>query len=179
MLISIEKLKNIYTDKDFSKFSDERLQARLEAIESALRRYTHNSFQNRNFRVTAKAEGGTLYGDFRNFKVDDTIEINGGINEGLYTVVYVDETSCTVDKIVFDVDKMIVTKVVYPADVVEGCIELLDYDANRRTQANSGITSESISRHSVSYKQYSESNTIEGYPSEMFGFARKYVNWRT
>ena len=179
MLISIAKLKEVYTDKDFSKFSDERLEAKLEAIESALRRYTHNNFQNRNFRVTAKAEGSTLFGDFRYFSVDDTIEISDGINAGLYTVASVDATSCIVDKIVFDVDEMTVTKVVYPADVVEGCIELLDYDVNKRAQASSGIASESISRHSVSYKQYSEANTIEGYPSEMFGFARKYVNWRT
>lgn len=179
MLISIERLKSIYTDKDFSKFSDERITAKLEAIESAIRRYTHNNFQNRNVKIVCKAENGTLYGDFSMFKVNDTIEVNDGLNKGLYTLKSVDEISANVDKDVYDVEEMTITKVVYPADVIEGCIELLDYDCNRRTQASNGITSESISRHSVSYKQYSEANTIEGYPSEMFGFLRKYVNWRT
>lgn len=179
MLISIDELKSIYKDKDFSKFSDDRLLLKLEAIETTIRRYTHNKFQNRNIRIVCKVENGILYGDLSKFRVNDTIEVSEGLNKGLYTLESVDLLSGTVDKDMYDVEEMTITKVVYPADVIDGCIELLDYDVNRRTQASSGITSESISRHSVSYKQYSDANTIEGYPSEMFGFLRKYCEWQT
>lgn len=179
MLISIEKLKSIYTDKDFSKFSDDRLLLKMEAIETAIRRYTHNKFQNRNIRAKVYVSNGIILGDLRYFNLGDTIMISSGINEGLYTLISVEPNAVETDKTLYDVEEMLITKVEYPADVIDGCVELLDYDVNRRAQVASGIASESISRHSVSYKQYSDANTIEGYPSEMLGFLRKYCEWQT
>lgn len=179
MLISIEDLKRIYTDKDFSKFSDERLKTKLEAIEIAIRAYTKCNFQNRAIRTNAKAQDGALYGDFDYFKSGDTVQISGSVNDGLYVLTSATSNSAGVDGELYDAEGMLITKIVYPLDVIDGCVELLDYDVNKRAQTTSGITSESISRHSVSYKQYSEANTIEGYPSEMFGFLRKYCQWRT
>ena len=46
MLISVNDLKTIYSDYDFSKFTDERIRRKLEAIEQLVIEYTNNHFYN-------------------------------------------------------------------------------------------------------------------------------------
>lgn len=120
MLISIEDLKRIYTEYDFSKYSNERLERKLSAIESAIREYTANSFYNRELKA-----------------------------------------------------------VVYPEDVIEGCISLLNYDLNVKSTNKIGVASETLSRHSVSYVNRSDANMAMGYPAELVSFLKPYMEWRT
>lgn len=182
MLISIEDLKAIYTDKDFSKFSDERLKRKLEAIESMVREETHNNFINRATGISCYAQGNVLHGDFSMFSVGDTIQIFGKvkINDGIYVVEAIEDGYMTLNKMVYDyLGDMNIYKVEYPTDLIDGCIELLDYDCNTKANLKRGIASESISRHSVSYVQYNSSNSKAGYPIEMLDFLTRYKNWLT
>lgn len=178
MLMSIEELKKIYTDKDFSKFSDDRLKMKLEAIEIVIRNYTHNNFQNIDIRTDAISVNNYIFGSFLYFKVGDTVQItNSRINDGLYTIVESENGAIKLDRDIYD-SSMTITKIEYPIDVIDGAIELLDWECNQKGKKQ-GISSETISRHSVSYKQYDEKNTVEGFPSELFKFAKKYIRWVT
>lgn len=181
MLITIEKLKEIYTDKDFSKYSDVRLEMKLKSIETAIRRLTHNKFLNRAFKYSHIAKGGKMIVSKQHYlKVDDTVLISGStFNNGLYVIKEIDNNTFTLDKPLIDDIKGIAIKVEYPIDIIDGAVELLDWDCNYKMADKQGISSESISRHSVSYVQYSESNMKEGYPIEKMGFIKKYTEWRT
>ena len=177
MLITVEDLKAIYTDLDFSKFSDERLKRKLDAIETLVRNHTHNNFTNRATRTECFIEDNELVGDLSLFKVGNTIQIVGGVNEGIYTIEELYDGFAKLDKDIYNSDEVVIYRVDYPADVIEGSVVLLNYDCNKENKI--GISSESLSRHSVSYVNYNESNTKEGYPSELLGFLRKYAKWRT
>lgn len=61
----------------------------------------------------------------------------------------------------------------YPADIKLGVIEMLKWDLTSREKT--GIASESLSRHSVSYQALDGTNTINGYPAIMMGFLRPYM----
>ena len=175
MIITVDELKSVYSDLDFSKFSDERLKRKLLAIESMVRNYTNNNFINRNMVVECYALDNQLHGDFSQFVAGDTIQVYP--SGELYNIVVAGDESIEIDANIQDAEKLRVYRVDYPMDIVEGCVELLNYDCNGRTKK--GIASESLSRHSVSYVQYNESNSREGYPSEMMNFLRKYTKWRT
>lgn len=183
MLISIEELRAVYTEYDFSKYTDERLKRKLLAIEQAIKEHTHNNFYNRNIKTECDSKDGYIKGDFTRFETGDTIEIyNSNINDGVYVIEQkVDDTIIALDGNIRDCLDMKIIKIEYPLDVIEGCIELLDYDCNYRTKLKSkrGIASETISRHSVSYVQSNSSNTIKGYPSELLSFLEPYMRWRT
>lgn len=181
MLISVEDLKTIYDDLDFSKFSDARLKMKLEAIENTVRELTHNNFVNNAFKTSCYVISDTLYGDFSLFKVGDTIQLTDktGVNNGLYVIEAVAQNYVVVDKELYESKEMKAYRVDYPMDLIDGCVMLLDYDCNNTTKKKKGIASETISRHSVSYVQYNASNTRAGYPSELLDFVRKYEKWRT
>lgn len=178
MLISISELKEVYTDKNFSSMNDKRLERKLEAIEKAIREYTHEHFRNRFKSSVAICENGDIYCITDFYQIGDTIEITQSkLNDGLYVVTGKEVGYITVDRPILDSDYMVVSLVEYPADIVEGAIELLDYECNGKKKQ--WIASESISRHSVSYRQYDGNNTIFGYPAELFSFAKKYSRWLT
>lgn len=50
MLISTDELKALYSD--FKDVDDDLLKRKLKAIESTIRAYTHNNFQNRQVRCS-------------------------------------------------------------------------------------------------------------------------------
>lgn len=60
----------------------------------------------------------------------------------------------------------------YPADVKLGVIELLKWDLQMREKT--GVASETISRHSVSYQAYDGTNTVLNYPASLMGFLKPY-----
>lgn len=60
----------------------------------------------------------------------------------------------------------------YPADIKLGVINLLKWDMDMREKT--GVASESISRHSVTYQTYDGTNTVNGYPASMMGFLKPY-----
>ena len=65
-------------------------------------------------------------------------------------------------------------EVEYPADVKMGAINMLAWDVNFREK--SGIASETISRHSVSYSD--QKNNTKGYPDNVISFLHPYMKAR-
>ena len=175
MLITAYELKENY--KQFNGIDDGLIFRKLAVIESAIRKHTNNNFQNRNIRFIADIKNGVIQVSSPYLKVGDTIEISNGINKGLYTVSTVSET-ITTDTELFDSEENLITKIEYPLEVIEGAIDLLDWELVQKGKEKSGIASETISRHSVSYVQRTGDNTINGYPVELFNFCKEYKKAR-
>lgn len=64
----------------------------------------------------------------------------------------------------------------YPANVKIGAANLLKWEYSNRDKA--GISSETISRHAVSYADLTESNSAMGYPLSLLGFLQPYKKAR-
>lgn len=175
MLITAYGLKENY--RQFDGIDDGLIFRKLAVIESAIRKHTNNNFQNRNIRFIADIKNGVIQGSSPYLKIGDTIEISNGINKGLYTVSTVSET-ITTDTELFDSAENQITKIEYPLEVIEGAIDLLDWELVQKGKEKSGIASETISRHSVSYVQRTGDNTINGYPVELFNFCKEYKKAR-
>ena len=169
MIISVEELKKrITTDKP-----DEVLEEMLAGIETAIRSFTNNNFQHRGFRTVGTIEDGKLYLDAPVFKAGDTIQISeSNCNAGLYVVSDVEEADVIPVPGATDEADVLVTKVVYPADVRIGAVNLLKWDLENREKV--GIQSETISRHSVTYFNMDGDNSVMGYPKSMLGFLKPY-----
>jgi len=175
MLISAEDLKSKY--KKFAGIEDNVLTTKLSVIESAIRKHTNNNFQNRLIRFIASVENGVIKGTSPYLKQLDTIEISDGVNKGLYTVINLENGVKTIEPL-YDYPTQLITKIEYPVDVIEGAIDLLDWELIQKGKEKSGVASETISRHSVSYVQRTGDNTINGYPIELFNFCNDYMKAR-
>ena len=174
MIISVEQAK---LELDFQDWSDAKIERKLKAIEQAIRSYTHNNFQDRDCRRTADIIGGSFYVEaLTPFEIDDTIQISGNSNKGLYTVTSVDESSFKVLEDVKDESGVLVTKIVYPDDVVDCAFNLLGWELNNREKV--GIQSETLSRHSVTYFNMDGDNSIMGYPKSLIGALKPYMKAR-
>ena len=172
MIISIEEAKK-YIKKEMD---DSVLEAKLQALELAIRGYTNNNFQKRNIRTVGTIEDGKLYCDAPMFKAGDTIEINeSNFNEGLYVVSEIDGDVITIADSMDETD-VLVTKVAYPIDVVMGVINMLNWDLENRDKV--GIQSETISRHSVTYFNMDGDNSTMGFPKSLLGFLKPYMRAR-
>ena len=149
-----------------------------KAIEQAIRSHTNNNFQNRDYRRTADIVGGSFYVEaLTPFEVGDTVQISeSGLNKGLFTVATVGDCYFTVEENVNDEKDVLVTKVEYPADVIECAFDLLDWDLNHGNKV--GIQSETLSRHSVTYFNMDGDNSIMGYPKSLIGALRPYMKAR-
>lgn len=181
MIISTDRLRDEFSEYDFSKLSNERIKRKLESIENLIVEYTHNHFYNRNVKTMATCEDGYIVGYFRSLNVGDTIEIyDSKENNGIYVIENINGDYLELDKEVYDEKTPFkIIKIEYPYDVIEGCIALLDYDFNKKDDSKRGIARESISRHSISYVQYNNSNTAMGYPIDLLGFLKPYMRWKT
>ena len=159
MIISVADIRNRI---DCGSATDEQITSKLDAIEGVIRQYTNNNFQQRTVRFVAKSEDEYLYGTPRFFAVDDTIQISGsGVNDGLYVVNSVDDDYIEVDRPLMPVDYNLVTKIKYPADVIQCAVDLFKWKQNMGEKV--GIKSETISRHSVTYED--SSSLYMGYPT--------------
>lgn len=176
MIISVEKAKNEIAD--FKGWSDAKIARKLKAIEQAIRSYTHNNFQDRDCRRTADIVGGSFYVEaLTPFEVGDTVQITESkLNKGLFTVVTVDDGDFTVEETVKDEKDVLVTKVVYPADVIECAYDMLEWDLKQGNKV--GIQSETLSRHTVSYLNMNGENAIMGYPKGIMGALKPYMKAR-
>lgn len=67
-------------------------------------------------------------------------------------------------------------EVQYPMLVKMGAIDLLKYDTANKGKAMEDIASESISRHSVTYKD--RSANVDGYPKNLLAFLKPYKRAR-
>lgn len=157
MIITVEELKQQVNCTD----ADEVITIKLEAIEAVIRAYTNNNFQQRSVRFAGKSEDFRVYGSPQYFTVGDTVQISGsGVNDGLYVVTVVDDTYIEVDKALMSVDCNLVTKINYPADVIQCAVDLFKWKQNMGDKV--GVKSETLSRHSVTYED--SATLFMGYP---------------
>lgn len=176
MIISVEQAKNEISD--FKGWSDAKIKRKLNSIEQAIRSYTHNNFQDRDYRRAADIVGGSFFVEaLTPFEVGDTVQISESkLNKGLFIVQQVDYSDFTVEEAVKDEKDVLVTKVVYPEDVIECAYKLLEWDLNNGDKV--GIQSETLSRHSVTYFNMDGENSIMGYPKSLMGALKPYMKAR-
>ena len=158
MIISVEQAKELVDLKDWP---DIRIKMKLDSLEGIIRQYTNNTFQHRAVRAECSVLATKLYGSVPGLKTGDTIQITEScFADGIYTVEAIEEKLITVNKQLFDESHALVTKVEYPADVVNCAIELLQWAVNNSDKV--GIKSETLSRHSVTYED--STALFMGYP---------------
>ena len=169
MIITVEELKQV---SELSNIPDEQLTVMCEGIEDFIRQYTNNNFIVKNVTFNTPSMDGKLETVSPLFNVGDTVLIsNSKYNNGVYVLTAMDGT---LDKELFD-DNNKVTLVKYPPAVKLGVIKLLQYNAKMDSKV--GISSESLSRHSVSYAQPTN-DSIGGYPSSLMSFLKPYMKAR-
>ena len=158
MIITAADLKK---DVNCGNATDEQITIKLKAIETVIRKYTENNFQQRGIRFAGHSSGLKVYGEPKNFQIGDTVQISSSdVNDGLYQVTDVGNDYIQLDEFLLDADYNLVTKVKYPADVIQCAVDLYRWKQNMGEKV--GIKSETISRHSVTYE---DSGTLfMGYP---------------
>ncbi len=159
MIISAEDAKKYV---DCKGWSDEKITRKLTAIEQTIRRYTHNEFKEFGCRTAAAIVGSRFVCDaVVPFKVGDTVQVSQSkFNDGLYVITSANDSYITVAENVTDEERVLVTKVHYPEDVVDCALNLLEWDIKNRQKV--GIKSETLSRHSVTYED--SASMFNGYP---------------
>ena len=170
MIITIEELKEV---SELSSIPDEQLTVMCEGIEDFIRQYTNNNFIIKNVTFNTPSLNGKLDTVSPLFKVGDTVLIsNSKYNNGVYVLTAVDGT---LDKDLFDDENNKVTLIKYPPAIKLGVVKLLQYNAKMDDKV--GISSESLSRHSVSYAQPSN-DSVGGYPASLMSFLKPYMKAR-
>lgn len=171
MIVNVDILLSM---SEFKGMDKDMLIMKLKAIESLIRSYTNNNFQNRAMRIEAPVASGVLLGHSPYFKVGDTVQISQSMaNDGLYVITEITDTTIAVDGDLFDFPVNTVTKVVYPAEVQKGVIDLMIWEKGNRQKV--GIKSETLSRHSVTYYDQDANNQVMGYPVSLLGFLKPYM----
>ncbi len=173
----IVKVETLLSMDEFKGMNSDVLSMKLEAIESLIRSYTNNNFQNRVMRIEAPVRNGVLIGHSPYFKVGDTIQISQSmVNDGLYGIAEITDEGIAVDGELYDFPSNTVTKIIYPADVQKGVIDLMIWEKDNRQKV--GIKSETLSRHSVTYYDQDSNNQVMGYPVSLLGFLKPYMKPR-
>lgn len=175
MIMTVAELRQfVTTDED-----DQVLEARLQALELLVRAYTNNNFQKRAFRAVAvaMADHKLLIQSANPFKTGDTLQITESeLNAGLVTVSASSNDAITVKESLYDEGGVVITKVVYPADVKLGVANMLKWQLENGDKV--GVSSETISRHSVTYFNMDGDNSTMGFPKAVLGFLRPYMKAR-
>jgi len=173
MIISIENVKKYV--EDLKGWNDEKIARKLQAIEQTIRKYTHNEFKDFECRTTADIIGGLFCVEALSpFSVGDTVQLSNSKNKGLYTVISASDSTFTVAETVTDEKCVLVTKIDYPADVVECALDMLEWEIKYKSKI--GVKSETLSRHSITYE---DSSTIYmGYPLSILGKLKLYKKAR-
>jgi hypothetical protein len=175
MIIDVSELLEM---PEFIGIAERTLNRKLKAVESLIRSYTNNNFQNRMVRFEAPSSTSSLFGFSEYLKVGDTVQISESINNGLYTVKEINQVQETVqlEDGLFETDYNLITKVEYPDAIVEGVINLMIWEVQNRSKV--GIKSETLSRHSVTYYDQDANNQLMGYPVTLLGFLKPYIKAR-
>lgn len=169
--------KRLLFMKEFKGSDKGELTDRLKAVEALIRTYTNNNFQNRNMRIVAPVIDGIIQGHSPYIKAGDTVQISQSkVNDGLYEVMEAADGWIKLDGELYDSPDNMVTKVIYPADVQKGVIDLMIWEKDNRHKV--GIKSETLSRHSVTYYDQDSNNQVMGYPVSLLGFLKPYMRPR-
>ncbi len=174
MIISVDNAKKLIDIPE--KWTDEKLSFKLAAIEQTIRRYTNNNFHDTAYRLTADIVGGLFVSDFpAPFAIGDTVQISESwMNKGLFVIASCDDRTFTVEEETREEDAVLVTKVVYPEDVIDCALSLLEWDIKHRDKI--GIKSETLSRHSVTYED--SASMFNGYPKGILNSVDLYKKAR-
>ena len=172
MIISVNDAK---VQIEFNGWSDEKIERKLVAIEKTIRKYTNNNFQKRFCRAECSANGQQIYGTVPGLNVGDTIHITQSMfNDGLYVVEAIADGEFSIDKELTEEPVFLVTKIEYPEDVIDCCLELLEWSV--KYGAKVGVKSETLSRHSVTYE---DSGTLfNGFPVGILNGLKLYKKAR-
>lgn len=152
------------------------VERKIRAIERLIRSETNNHFHDRTVRFEVPSCHGLLIGGSPYLAEEDTVEISDSANKGLYTIVEMSDGHIKLDKLLYDFPMNTVTKVVYPEDVQEGVLNMLQWDFTMRAKV--GIKTESLSRHSVTYYDMDAGNSLNGYPESLISFIEPYRQMR-
>ena len=172
MIISVNDLKNVYGV--YKNEQEALVQAKLDGLESLIRLYTNNNFQNRSIRVDCPSFDNYLIVSSTRFKVGDTVQItNSNYNDGLYVITEISKDKIKLNKDLFDNEYNLTTKIEYPEAVISTVVNILSWD--EKYGSKMGIQSESIGRHSVSYFQQNEQNSLGGYPIHLFNPLKQFM----
>ena len=172
MISSVDTLKNVYGV--YKDENDNLVQAKLDGLESLIRLYTNNNFQNRNIRIECPSNDNYLIASPTYLKVGDTVQItNSKINDGLYVIKEISDNKIKLDKDLYNSDYNMVTKVEYPSAVISTLVNILSWD--EKYGSKMGIQSESIGRHSVSYFSQNDQNSLGGYPIHLFNPLKQFM----
>lgn len=176
MIVKIEDLKK---EKEFSNIDEDTLKRKLKAIEKSIRNYTNNKFIDPRIRDWGIIKDNDIITGLAEFlSANDNIELTRCLNDGPYTIKSIQNNVISIeeDTKLFNNNKIVVTKIIYPEDVQEGVINLLKWDLGLRNKV--GIKSETISRHSVTYFDMDKTNSLKGYPASLLGFLDDYIKAR-
>ena len=112
------------------------------------------------------------------FAAGDTLQITNSdyMPDALVTVKAVDQNIISVNEMLFNEPRVMITKVVYPSDVRAGVANMINWELENRDKV--GIASETISRHAVTYFDMGGENAVMGYPKALMGFLLPYVKAR-
>ena len=172
MIISVDTLKNVYGI--YKDELDDLVRSKLDSLESLIRLYTNNNFQNRNIRVDCPSVDNCLIGASPYFRVGDTVQIsNSKINDGLYVITEISDNTIKLDNNIYDCESQLVTKIEYPKAVISTIVNIMRWD--ERYGSKMGIQSESIGRHSVSYFSQNDQNSLGGYPIHLFNPLKQFM----
>lgn len=172
MILSLEQAKALI---DFKSWSDVRIEQKLRSIEQTIRSYTNNNFQKRAVRSAGSVLFRKLYvvNSISGLETGDTVQITESkFNDGLYVVKDIQENTIELDKDLIDEGHVLITKVEYPDDVIDCCINLCEWEVKNRGKV--GIKAETLSRHSVTYFDQDSSNQMNGYPVSLLGCLKPY-----
>lgn len=163
MIITIDEIK---AHVDCGDLKDPVILTRLKAIEGVIRAYTNNNFQVRDARFRAMSSDGVLLAASPYIGMGDTIEISqSSVNDGIYTVISVEDDKTAVDRFIYPLGCNLVTKIVYPADVKQCAIDLFKWKMNFGDKVGIKSESETLSRHSESVSYEDSSTLFMGYPT--------------
>lgn len=173
MIITVDELKEYI---DVNGVSDLQLQLKLDSIEKGIREHTNNNFQERRIRFVAPSDTSAVLCANPLLTVGDTVQISQTVNDGLYLITEIGDEKIILDKPLYPVKDNLVTKIKYGADIKQGVINLMKWELSMRDKV--GISSETLSRHSVTYFSQDASNTLMGYPKALLGFLEPYYKAR-
>ncbi len=168
-MLTIEELR-LHTELD--AVTDEALLALVAALEQMVRSSTNNDFAQPFARIVGKSEGDCVQGRSVFLLPGERVQITRSPNAGLYWVVAQTEEATQLDRSLVDGYWNVVTRVVYPADVKQGVLNLLKWEVRYRERV--GVKSEELSRWRVTYFDQDAGNTDMGYPISLVGFLKPY-----